>query len=66
MDVINIDVLLPLLGYRSCSKPDGESLALAPVLGLDVFNLIVVTGEERMARFWRLVKRVPLTSDNFY
>lgn len=52
--------LLPLLGYRSCSKPEDETLAIAPILGLDESPLLIATGEERMAKFWRLIERIPL------
>jgi hypothetical protein len=57
---ITLSNLLPLLGYRSCSKPEDETLAIAPILGLDEWPLLTATGEERMAKFWRLIERIPL------
>jgi hypothetical protein len=57
---VTLSNLLPLLGYRSCTKPEDETLAISPILGLDESPLLMATGEERMAIFWRLIERLPL------
>lgn len=57
---VTLSNILPLLGYRSCTKPEDETLPISPILGLDVSPLLIVTGEERMAKFWRLIERSPL------
>jgi hypothetical protein len=44
---------------RDCSRPSDEALALAPLLDLPVSPLTVLKDEERMAKFWLLVGRVP-------
>ena len=44
---------------RDCSRPSDETLALAPLLGIPVLPLTSLQGEERMAKFWLLVSRVP-------
>jgi hypothetical protein len=44
---------------RTSSKPDDESLAVAPFLGIKVSQLLDVHGDERMARFWRGARLVP-------
>jgi hypothetical protein len=47
------------LYYRTSSKLDDESLAVAPFLNVDVTRLQEVHGESRMERFWSMVKHVP-------
>lgn len=44
---------------RDCSRPSDEALALAPLLDLPVSPLTVLKDDERMAKFWLLVSRVP-------
>ena len=44
---------------RTSSKPEAESLAVAPFLNIDVAPLFQVDGEERMMRFWKEAKTLP-------
>jgi hypothetical protein len=44
---------------RTSSKPDDESLAVAPFLNIDISPLLEVGGEERMMRFWNQARHVP-------
>lgn len=44
---------------RTSSRPDDESLAIAPFLKIDIAPLLEVQGEERMMRFWSMARHVP-------
>ncbi|MCJ1379162.1 hypothetical protein MMC17_002262 [Xylographa soralifera] len=48
-----------LLGPRECSRPEDETLAIAPLLGLNITHLTEFEGQDRVAKFWQLVGRVP-------
>jgi hypothetical protein len=47
------------LRWRSTSKPDDESLAVAGMLKIDTSVLLRYRGEERFAQFWRLLNPFP-------
>jgi len=44
---------------RTSSKPDDESLAVAPFLKINVLPLLQVDGEERMMLFWKEARHLP-------
>lgn len=44
---------------RTSSWLDDESLAMAPLMGIDLALLLEVSGDERMMRFWTLAKHIP-------
>jgi hypothetical protein len=50
---------LPVLGTRTSSKPEDETLCLGGVLGLDITPLLDCRGAERMKTFLSLVDTVP-------
>lgn len=50
---------LPLLQFRSCSVPTDEPLVISALEGLDTSSLAQEKGEDRMAKFWSLLGRVP-------
>lgn len=47
------------LRWRNTSKDDDETLAIAGMLDVDVADLLVLKGEERKAKFWKLLGTVP-------
>ena len=47
-----------VLSGRDTSKLDDETLALGPLLDLSISKLLDLTGEERVAEFWSIVKVV--------
>ncbi len=47
------------LRWRSTSKADDETLAIAGILGIDASELLKYDGEERKAVFWKLLKSIP-------
>ncbi len=48
-----------LLASRNSSRPDDETLAIAPLLDLSAANLIGYEGQDRMVQFWRQLREVP-------
>lgn len=59
---MNLAAVLRLLPFRSTSNADDETLALAPIMGLDVATLLKEYNEERMKAFWLLLRQVPLAT----
>ena len=49
-ELIDLAAVLRLVLFRSTGKVDGETLALAPIMGLEVATLLKEHGEERMKR----------------
>lgn len=47
------------LRWRSTTKSEDETLAIAGILGIDASVLLQYDGEERKAVFWKLLKSVP-------
>lgn len=47
------------LRWRSTSKPDEETLAIAKMVGIETSALLQYDGEARKAAFWRLLKSIP-------
>jgi Heterokaryon incompatibility protein (HET) len=56
---VTIGALQRNLCRRTCSWLDDESLAAAPLMGIDLAPLLEVKDDERMMRFWKLAKHVP-------
>lgn len=58
----NLDVgkVSSMLSIRDSSRRGDESLAIAPLLGVDVHKLVNVDAASRMMEFWRSVRHVPL------
>jgi hypothetical protein len=54
-----IGVVHSTLRWRNTSKEDDETLAIAGILDIDVSQLIESMGEERKAKFWKLLEIVP-------
>ena len=54
-----IGVVHSTLRWRNTSKDDDETLAIAGMLDVDVSDLLVLKGEERKAKFWKLLGMVP-------
>ena len=47
----SLAAMLCMTPFRSCSRLDDETLALAPVMRLEVTHLLKAGGDERMVRF---------------
>ncbi|KAF8541198.1 hypothetical protein BDD12DRAFT_908834 [Trichophaea hybrida] len=56
---LNVGHMARALSWRSTTRSDDETIAIASVLGLDVARLISLDGDIRKMMFWRLVKNVP-------
>jgi hypothetical protein len=56
---MSLAATLHMIPFRSCSRLDDETLALAPFMGLDVTNLLKARGDERTVLFWKLLRQVP-------
>jgi Heterokaryon incompatibility protein (HET) len=56
---MSLAAMLHMIPFRSCSRLDDETLALAPVMGLDVTSLLKARGDKRMVHFWMLLGQVP-------
>lgn len=59
---MSLAAMLRMIPFRSCSRVDDETLALAPVMGLGVTYLLKARGDRRMAQFWMLLRQVPLAT----
>ena len=75
-EIKSIGLFARHLRWRTTSKSEDETVAIAPLLGLPTDRLSALQGEERLCEFWKLVERVPkgivfiqgierLTSRNF-
>lgn len=58
-DQVTMGGLQRNLYRRTSSKPEDESLAVAPFLKIDISPLLEVDGDERMMRFWKAVRTLP-------
>jgi hypothetical protein len=56
---LNVGHMARALSWRSTTRSDDETLAIASVLGLDVGRLVKLGSEVRKMMFWKLVKNVP-------
>lgn len=56
---LKIGEVQQLLASRNSSRPDDETLAVAPLLSLSAANLISHEGQDRMAQFWRQLREIP-------
>ena len=59
---MDLAAVLRLIPFRKCSRADDETLALAPVMGLEdhMAALLEKRDIERMVHFWRIQGQVPL------
>ena len=55
---IPLGAIQNVLSGRDTSKLDDETLAIGPLLDLSISKLLDLTGEERVAEFWSIVKVV--------
>ncbi len=58
-DGLTIGITQRLIASRNSSRPDDETLAIAPLFNLKAADLIGHEGQSRMAQFWRLLHEVP-------
>lgn len=55
----NLAHLLHLLSYRTSSRLDDETIAISPLLHIDVKRLTPYSGERRAVEFWKCLKTIP-------
>lgn len=55
----HLNYLRRLAGYRTSSRLDDETLAIAPLFHIDVKRLTPYQGERRKIEFWNCLKTVP-------
>jgi hypothetical protein len=62
LHINNLDIgkVSSMLAMRNSSRRGDESLAIAPLLGVDVRQLVELDAPARMSAFWRSVNHVPL------
>lgn len=56
---LTIGEIQRLLSRRDSSRLEDETVAIAPLLNIEASELTKVNDKDRMARFWRLLGRIP-------